>query len=212
MIEAVLALQSTVQGKQPCTLIVLDELQQFLGEDPQRTLQVQNVVEACSSRFGSRLLFVATGQAALQATPQLQKLQGRFTVRVSLSDTDVEQVVREVVLRKKPDKIPMLNAVLEAASGEIDRHLQGTNIAPNGADQPDLVPDYPLLPVRRRFWERTLRAIDSAGAAGQLRTQLRIVHEAARAVAREAAGHGCAGRHDLRPAEARHVAEQRTAA
>ncbi|HSH77482.1 MAG TPA: BREX system P-loop protein BrxC [Herpetosiphonaceae bacterium] len=191
--EDVLALHSTVPGKQPCTLLVFDELQQFIGEDPQRTLQVQTVVEACSSRFGSRLLFVATGQAALQATPQLQKLQGRFTVRVTLSDTDVEQVVREVVLRKKPDRVPALKQVLEGASGEIDRHLQGTRIAPSRADDADLVRDYPLLPVRRRFWEATLRAIDSAGAAGQLRTQLRIVHEAARSVARQPLGNVVAG-------------------
>ena len=45
------------------------------------------------------------------------------------------------------------------------------------------MPDYPLLPTRRRFWELALRAIDQAGKAGVLRTQLRIVHEAAAYVA-----------------------------
>jgi len=188
MMEDVLALQATVLGRLPCTLLVFDELQQFLGEDPGRTLQVQNVVEACSSRFGSRLLFVATGQAALQATPQLSKLQGRFTVTVSLSDTDVEQVVRNVVLRKRVDAYAPLSAVLTTVSGEIDRQLAGSKIGPVMADAPDLVPDYPLLPVRRRFWERVLRAVDSAGTAGQLRTQLRIVHEAAKAVASRPVG------------------------
>jgi len=166
MVEDVLVLQSTTPGKLPCTLLVFDELQQFIGEDPMRTLQVQNVVEACSSRFGSRLLFVATGQAALQATPQLSKLQGRFTVRVTLTDTDVEQVVRKVVLQKKPDRVPALRSILDTASGEIDRHLIGTKIGARAADNIDLVADYPLLPVRRRFWERVLRAIDSAGTAG----------------------------------------------
>ena len=119
--EDVLELQSTTPGKLPCTLLIFDELQQFIGEDSQRTSHVQNVVEACSSRFGNHLLFIATGQAAIQATPQLQKLQGRFTVRVTLTDTDVEQVVREVVLRKNPTKITILQEVLNKASGEIDR-------------------------------------------------------------------------------------------
>lgn len=186
--EDVLTLQSSVPGKLPATLLVFDELQQFISEDSGRTLQVQTIVEACSSRFGSRLLFVATGQAALQATPQLSKLQGRFTVRVTLSDTDVERVVREVVLRKKEDKKPALKQVLDTVSGEIDRQLAGTKIGPRAADGSDLVPDYPLLPVRRRFWESVLRAIDSAGTAGQLRTQLRIVHEAAREVANKPVG------------------------
>jgi hypothetical protein len=182
-VQDVLRRQAATPGKLPCTLIVFDELQQFIGEDSARALNVQTIVEACCSRFGSRLLFVGTGQSAIQATPQLSKLQGRFTVRVELSDTDVQKVVRQVVLRKDPTRTPALKAVLEAASGEINRHLAGAKIGPNPADPSDLVPEYPLLPVRRRFWERTLRAVDIAGTAGQLRTQLRIVHEAARAVA-----------------------------
>ncbi|MCB0257469.1 MAG: BREX system P-loop protein BrxC, partial [Anaerolineae bacterium] len=51
----------------------------------------------------------------------------------------------------------------------------------------------PLLPTRRRFWERALRAIDKAGKAGVLRTQLKIVHEAARSVADEPVGHVIGG-------------------
>ena len=64
---------------------------------------MQHLVEGCSSRFGSQVLIVATGQAALTANPTLQKLIDRFSVTVALSDTDVETVVRKVVLRKKPD-------------------------------------------------------------------------------------------------------------
>ncbi len=181
--EDVLELQSTTPGKLPCTLLIFDELQQFIGEDSQRTSHVQNVVEICSSRFGNHLLFVATGQAAIQATPQLQKLQGRFTVRVTLTDTDIEQVVREVVLRKNPTKIPSLQEVLNTASGEINRQLAGTKIGPRPTDNAKLVSDYPLLPVRSRFWESVLRNVDSLGTAGQLRTQLRIVHDAIKEVA-----------------------------
>ncbi len=184
----VLALQCNKPGKWPLTLLVFDELQQSIGTDNNRTLQAQDLVQACSSRFGSSLLFVGTGQAALEATPQLSKLEDRFTVRVTLSDRDVQQVIREVVLRKDQDHVAALTAVLDAASGEINRHLAGTKIAPTLSDRPDLVPDYPLLPARRRFWERLLRAIDRPGTAAQLRTQLRIVHEAVRGVANAPVG------------------------
>ena len=187
-LEDVLRLQSTTPGKLPLTLLVFDELQQSIGEHPDRALAIQEIVEACSSHFGSHILFVGTGQAALEATPQLSKLQDRFTVRVSLEDKDVEQVVRQVVLRKQPDKVGIVQNALDVASGEISRHLAGTKIGPGLADNKDLVPDYPLLPTRRRFWERTLRAIDRAGTAAQLRTQLRVVHEANRSVAHRAVG------------------------
>ena len=182
-ISDVLSLQTTTESKMPLTLLIFDELQQFIANDPERTLHVQNIVEACASRFGSHLLFIGTGQSALQANTELSKLQGRFSVQVTLSDIDVEKVVREVVLRKAPAKIASVKGVLDASSGEIDRHLAGTKIGSQPEDAQDRIADYPILPVRRRLWERILRWVDSAGTAGQLRTQLRIVHETAREVA-----------------------------
>lgn len=188
-IEDVLRLQSTTPGRYPLTLVVLDEMQQYLGDDNDKTLAVQNIVEGVSSRFDNSVLFVATGQSEMGGTPTLQKLTDRFPVHVHLSDKDVETVVRQVILRKKPDRVADLQSVLDQVSGEIDRHLGGTKIAPVAADKQDLVADYPLLPTRRRFWELALRALDRAGKAGVLRTQLRIIHEATREVADASVGH-----------------------
>ena len=192
-IADVLALNSATEGKTPCTLVVMDELQQFLGNDGERILEVQEIVEACSSRFGSKLLFVATGQADMGAIPELQRLQDRFSVRVTLSDSDVEKVVREVVLRKEPSEVDGLQKTLDRVSGEIDKHLGGSRIAARPDDKPYLVSDYPLLPTRRRFWESVLRSIDSAGRSGQLRTQIRIVHETTKAIADKPVGWVVAG-------------------
>ena len=168
------------EGEMPCTVVVLDEVQQYIGEDTNRSYVVQEVVEACSKRFQGRLLFVGTGQTALSGTPALQRLQGRFTVNVELSDTDVETVTRRVVLAKRADRVNDVRNALDSNAGEIDRHLVGTKIGPRTEDSAVLVDDYPLLPVRRRFWEQALRAVDRAGTAGQLRTQLRIVYDAIR--------------------------------
>ncbi len=188
VMEDVLRLRSVSEGKLPLTLIVLDEMQQFINDDNKIAEQVQYIAEDCSSRFGSQVLVVATGQAALTANPTLQKLIDRFSVTVALSDTDVEAVVRQVVLRKKADKVTDIEAALGKVSGEIDRQLGGTRLEAKGADKATMVADYPLLPTRRRFWERALRAIDKAGKAGVLRTQLKIVHEAARSVADQPLG------------------------
>lgn len=187
-VEDVLRLQSSSEGKYPLTLVVLDEMQQYLGDDTTKTLAVQNIVEGVSSRFDNSVLFLATGQSAMGGTPTLQKLTDRFPVHVHLSDTDVETVVREVILRKKPDRRDDLAGALGQVSGEIDRHLGGTKISPKAEDKKHLVADYPLLPTRRRFWELALKALDKAGKAGVLRTQLRIVHEATRAVADQPVG------------------------
>ena len=188
--EFVTALQETLalEGELPCTVIVLDEVQQYIGEDNKRSYAVQEVVETCSKGFGGRLLLLGTGQTALSSTPALQRLQDRFTVNVELSDTDVEAVTRRVVLAKRPDRTNNVRAMLDANTGEIDRHLVSTRIGPRSEDEAVLVEDYPLLPVRRRFWEHTLRAVDRAGTAGQLRTQLRIVYDAIRYTADDPVG------------------------
>ena len=168
------------EGEMPCTVVILDEVQQYIGDDTTRSHVVQEVVEACSKRFGDRLLFLGTGQTALSGTPALQRLQGRFTVNVELSDHDVETVTRRVVLAKRADRLSDIQSMLEANAGEIDRHLVGAKVAPRSEDRSILADDYPLLPVRRRFWDHVLRAVDRAGTAGQLRTQLRIVYDAIR--------------------------------
>ena len=184
------ALQDTLapDGGMPCTVIILDEVQQYIGEDAGRSYVVQEVVQTCSKRFGDRLLFLGTGQTALSGTPALQRLQGRFIINVELSDTDVETVTRRVVLAKRPDRVNNIKSTLESNAGEVDRHLVGTRIGPRSEDKSILVEDYPLLPVRRRFWEHSLRAVDRAGTAGQLRTQLRIVYDAIRHTAEEPVG------------------------
>src|SRR5260370_26533524 len=83
--------------------------------------------------------------------------------------------------------------MLTTASGEINRELAGTKIGPRPTDSARLVSDYPLLPVRSRFWENILRSVDSHGTAGQLRTQLRIVHDAIKEVANSPIGTVVAG-------------------
>jgi len=179
----------SVDGKIPCTVIVLDEIQLFIGNDSDRSTDVQEVAEALCKQLDSRVLLIGSGQTALAGNvPLLQRLSGRFTIPVELSDADVETVTRRVVLAKKADKRKSIEDTLNVHAGEIDRQLAGTRIAARAADRDIIVDDYPLLPVRRRFWEHVLRAVDVPGTASQLRTQLKIVHEAVRQTAEAALG------------------------
>ena len=171
----------SVDGKFPLTLIGLDEVQQFIGGDSDKAYRIQEVTETCCKRFAGRLQFVGTGQMALSGTPLLQKLMGRFPVPIPLSDADVEGVIRKIILAKKASAIPVLQENLTKNLGEISRHLRGTKLEHRTDDENVMVADYPILPTRRRFWERVLRTVDTTGTVSQLRNQLRIVHEAAQA-------------------------------
>ena len=164
-------------GKFPLTLIVMDEVQQFIGSNSDRSIEVQEMIEACCKRIGGKLMIVATGQTAVTGTANLKKLEGRFTTRIELSDADVEAVIRQVILAKKPEAITAIEGKLEENLGEISRQLQGTSLAHRPDDRAVFAADYPILPVRRRFWEEALRVLDQTGTDSQLRNQLSMAHK-----------------------------------
>ena len=169
--------------KIPLTIVVLDEVQQFIGSDGDKSIDLQNLAQDICSNFDGKFLLIGTGQNALSETSLLQRLQDRFTVKVSLSDTDVETVTRKTVLEKKPSAINVIDKKLDAALGEISRNLSGTDFGYVTNDKGTLVADYPIMPSTRKLWKKILQSIDTAGTSGQLRSQLRIVDESIKKVA-----------------------------
>jgi hypothetical protein len=165
-------------GHMPLTLVVLDEVQQYIGTDGQRSIEVQEAIEACGKQLGSRLMVIGTGQTAITGTSNLARLQGRFTLRIELSDADVDAVIRQVLLAKKPEAKAAVTQVMEDNIGEISRHLAESSIAHRQGDTQHFAQDYPILPVRRRFWDAALRVLDQTGTDSQLRGQLSLIHAA----------------------------------
>ena len=176
-------------GPIPPTIVVLDEVQQYINEASDRAQIVTDLAEALQTQFDSRVLLVASGQSALAGgNAALQWLKDRFRVTVQLADAEVEAVTREVLLRKEPTAEPAVRDILERHAGEVSRHLQGTRLAVRAEDKPLDVGDYPLLRTRRRFWEACFQTTDPSGTKSQLRSQLRILHDSLRAIAERPLG------------------------
>ena len=170
----------------PVTALVLDEAQQYIGDSGGRAAVFTEVAEAIQTRFDGRVMLVASGQSALSATPTLQKLRDRFRLKVELTDADVEQVTRQVLLRKKASAVEPIRKMFADREGEVSRHLRDTRFAAQPGDANTRLDDYPLLSTRRRFWEACLRAVESPEGTtvhGQLRSQLRILHDSLESVA-----------------------------
>ncbi|MDD2260870.1 MAG: BREX system P-loop protein BrxC [Clostridia bacterium] len=168
----------SINGIIPLTAIILDEMQQYIGDSSERSLDVQETIEACTKNIGGKLIIVATGQTAISGTANLKKLEGRFTIPIQLSDNDVDTVIRKVFLAKSPAVLPVLENVYKSNIGELSRHLSGTAVAHKKEDDLFFTQDYPILPVRRRFWEEALRVLDMTGTDSQLRNQLSTIHKA----------------------------------
>lgn len=176
-------------GELPMTILVLDEVQQYINEAQDRSATITELAESVQTRFESRMLLVASGQSALSAgTKALQWLSDRFRIAVQLTDAEVEAVTREVLLQKKATAIPAIQEMFEGHAGEVSRHLQRTRLAVRTEDRPIHVGDYPLLRTRRRFWEACLQTADPSGTQSQLRSQLRILHDSLQEIAKEPLG------------------------
>ena len=173
----------SANGELPHTVLVLDEVQQYVAETRDRSAALTEVAEAVQTRFDSRVMLVGAGQSALSAAPALTWLRDRFRIAVELTDADVEAVTRKVLLRKRPSAGPAIERMFDAHAGEVARHLQGTRLGPRPEDAHVRAADYPLLCTRRRFWEACFQAADAAGSHGQLRSQLRILHDSLEKVA-----------------------------
>jgi hypothetical protein len=174
--------------KVPCTLIILDEVQQFIGTDANLAFDVQLLAEDLCSRFDGKFLLVGTGQNALTDTPNLQRLMARFRVSVQLTNTDIQTVIRKTILDKKATAIAPLNAKMDASLGEISRNLEGTVFGYLTEDRNTLIADYPLLPSTRKFWYKVLQVVDVAGTSGQLRNQLRLIDDSLKTIAEKEVG------------------------
>ena len=176
-------------GELPLTILVLDEVQQYINEAQDRSAAITEVAEAVQTQFDSRVMLVGAGQSALSAgTHALTWLRDRFRIAIELTDADVEAVIRKVLLHKKPSAVPDIEKMFDTNAGEVARHLQGTRVGPRPEDRRDRVPDYPLLCTRRRFWEACFQAADAAGTHSQLRSQLRILHDSLQNVAERTLG------------------------
>jgi hypothetical protein len=176
-------------GELPHTMLVLDEVQQYIADSLDRASAFVELAEALQTEMDSRVLLVASGQSALSSeTPQLQYLKDRFRINVQLSDTDVESVIRKVILQKRADARAAVQQVLDANAGEVSKQLESSLIKERSEDRQVAVADYPLLPTRRRFWEECFRSVDVAGTNSQLRSQLRIIFDAVREIAEEDIG------------------------
>ncbi|MDE0104073.1 MAG: BREX system P-loop protein BrxC [Bryobacterales bacterium] len=176
-------------GPIPPTVVVLDEVQQYINEAGDRAQIVTELAEALQSQLDSRVLLVASGQSALAGgNAALAWLTDRFRVTVQLADAEVEAVTRDVLLRKKPSAAPAVHGILERHAGEVSRHLQATRLAVRAEDKRLDVGDYPLLRTRRRFWEACFQTTDPSGTRSQLRSQLRILHDSLHGIAKRPVG------------------------
>lgn len=86
-------------------LFMVDEMGQYLNGDVSRMLNLQTLVEQFCDKCGGRVWMVVTSQEAIDemmsvVSMDFSKIQGRFSTRLSLSSSSVDEVIKKRVLQK----------------------------------------------------------------------------------------------------------------
>jgi hypothetical protein len=110
------------QGKDFRLNFFVDEAGQFIGQDTKLMLNLQTIVESLSTVCNGRAWVVVTSQGDLQrvlgeldgaAAQDFTKIQARFKTRLTLTSTDVREVIQERLLAKTEPEPPVLASIFD---------------------------------------------------------------------------------------------------
>lgn len=143
-----LAHMLSTRRQQRTLFLVIDEVSQYVYDDPDRMLKLQSLVKELGQRLKGRVWLLATGQQKLEegaaSNTNLSKLKDRFPprLRVHLGTSNIRDVVHQRLLKKK-------HAVRSDLEDLFDKHKPDLKLyAYECADveMRDFVDTYPLLP------------------------------------------------------------------
>jgi hypothetical protein len=166
------------QGPDHRLIFLVDEVGQFIGSDTYLMLSLQTITEDLGTICQGRAWVVVTSQENIDAVlgemkisraNNFSKIQGRFKTRLSLSSANVDEVIQERLLAKRPEVVESLQQVFQV-KGDILKHQLtftdcGMTFRPY-RDGADFVKNYPFAPYRFQLVQRIFEAIRKAGATG----------------------------------------------
>ena len=86
-------------------VFLVDEIGQYIGDDSKLMLNLQTVTEDLGTACQGKAWIIVTSQQDIDSITKTKgndfsKIQGRFDTRLSLSSANVDEVIRERVLKK----------------------------------------------------------------------------------------------------------------
>ncbi len=182
----------------------VDEMGQYIADSVPLLQMLQDIVENLNTRCGRRAWLVVvsqeemsdiTGRLEQNAAGQFSKIQARFTVLMKIPSNDANTVVRERLLAKSEDALPVLDRLYNAYSGDFKVLLDFPDGAKHYrayADREDFTATYPLVGYQFDLFHEALTGLSehaaftgeyvSTGARNMLGTTHRVL------VARKDAG------------------------
>jgi hypothetical protein len=166
------------KGPKHRVMFLVDEVGQFIGNDTHRMLNLQTVTEQLGVECRGRAWVVVTsqedidkvlGEVRTTKAHDFSKIQGRFPTRLSLSSSNVDEVIAERLLAKNDAVIQDLTSIYEKKGDVLRNQITFTNCGMTFRkykEADDFVHNYPFTPYQFQLVQKIFDAIRKAGATG----------------------------------------------
>ncbi|WP_273698075.1 BREX system P-loop protein BrxC [Selenomonas noxia] len=157
-------------------LFMIDEVGQYVGTDRTMLLNLQSIVETVGARCMGKVWIMCTGQEALDEiirvrTDEFSRIQARFSTRLSLSSSSVDEVIQKRLLEKNTDAAALLTAQYDGQYSAVLRNVFSFVDTPRDMrgydDAEDYAANFPFVPYQFLLLQRAFAAIRKHGNAGQ---------------------------------------------
>ena len=190
------------KGNNHHVVFLVDEVGQYIADDTQLMLNLQTIVEELGMKCHGKAWVIITSQQNIDDIAKdikgqdLDKIQGRFKTRLSLSSSNVDEVIRRRILAKNDvaqqtleSKYPIIEPILKNIfTFEKSAEMKNYENAKNFADI------YPFVPYQFNLVQNVLTSIREHSASGKHmadgeRSMLALFQESAIAVKNYEEGH-----------------------
>lgn len=166
------------KGGERRVVFLVDEVGQFIGNDPHRMLQLQTITENLGTRCQGRAWVIVTSQADMEAVlgevksdraNDFSKIQGRFRTRLSLSSSNTDEVIQYRLLRKTEKASAELSGVYQGKKDILSNQLSFTGdcaTLKSFSSEKEFVSNYPFVPYHFQLIQKVFESIRKAGATG----------------------------------------------
>lgn len=167
--------KSESTGKKHFVIFLCDEIGQYIGSDSGLMLNLQSVVESLGNECGGQAWVIATSQQDIDSITKVDrdnfsKIIGRFDTRLSLSSSNVDEVIKKRLLAKTDtadeklrllyaDKAAILKNLITFSSDTPEKRLYST--------AEDFVDVYPFIPYQFNLLQAVFSGIRTHGASGK---------------------------------------------
>ena len=161
------------KGHNHHVLFLVDEIGQYISSDSTMMLNLQTIVEDLAIECGGKAWVIVTSQRAIDSYTNVigydfSKIQGRFNTKLSLSSSDVDEVIKKRVLEKTPEATDTLKMIYEKEESSIRNLVTFKNATYQQVyeDAEDFANTYPFIPYQFKLLQNVFTAIRKSAFAG----------------------------------------------